>query len=193
MKTTLIACLLLGSCFLSFSQGVFTNHTNAALQKVMIDFPNRFEHIKGSPLNREKEVSSFISNVDIPGSIESKVLQYQTGKGDYMGWSCLLSRSPNFEEASRKFKDLFNDIHNTIIRTDGERPFILNGVYQEPSAEKGFQSIAFQLLPAPIALQNIKVDLGLRQYNGQWQVYIAVYEQPDQQSASAFANYDANH
>src|SRR5687767_8584312 len=119
MKTTLIACMLLGSCFFSFSQGVFTNHTNAALQKVMIDFPHRLENIKGSPLDQERSVSSFTSNVDIPGSLESKVLQYQTPKGNFIGWSCLLYSSSRFEDAGKKFKELFNDIHNTIIRTDG--------------------------------------------------------------------------
>jgi hypothetical protein len=193
MKTTLIACMLLGACFFSFSQGVFTNHTNAALQKVMVDFPHRLENIKGSPLNREKNVSSFISNIDIPGAVESKVLQYQTAKGSYIGWNCLLYASPKFEDASKKFKELFNDIHNTIIRIEAERPFILTGAYEQPCAEKAFQSINFQLLPSPVALQKVKVDLAFRQDNDQWQVYIAVYEQPDQQALS-FVSYDnTNH
>src|SRR5690606_26807914 len=52
---------------LTTAQGVFSNQTNVALQKVIEDFPNHFRNIKGDLI--ENNGSDYKSKVEMPGAI----------------------------------------------------------------------------------------------------------------------------
>jgi hypothetical protein len=51
--------ILMFACLNSSAQGVFTNQTNAAIEKVIQDYPNQFKNITG-PLLLEKQQSCFV-------------------------------------------------------------------------------------------------------------------------------------
>ena len=49
------------------AQGVFSNQTNVALQRVIEDFPNHFRNIKGD-LITDNNGSDYKSKVEMPGT-----------------------------------------------------------------------------------------------------------------------------
>lgn len=172
--------LWLAACSASLhAQGVFSTKTTAALQKVIEDYPNRFRNIKGDRLSEHTRAVDYKSRVEIAGAVNCIITQYSATPKDQYSWSCELFQSGDFEQAKTNFHDLYNQICNTIIKIEGEKPFILNGKYEAPAGEKKTTTVRFGLLPAPEAVQHLKVELVL-QYTTQWRVMLVVYDQERQ-------------
>lgn len=174
----LTVCLLLTMPFFPVAQGVFTNQTHSTLQKVINDYPNHFRNIKGKLINEDPQSTDYSSTVQIPGSINTVITRYNSsGDKEIYSWKCLLLESEDFEEVSKKYKDLYNQIKNSIIKIDGDKPFILNGTFEVPTEEKRFTTSEFYLLPATGELKRLKVELTLEFYVTEWKVAIMVYDQ----------------
>lgn len=85
--------------------------------------------------------------------------------------------SRNFNDAKARFRELYDQIKNTIVKIDGERPFILNGKFESPSEDKNTTTILFELLAATGDMQKLKVDLTLIHAGNDWRITLSVYEQ----------------
>ena len=175
MKSVQILLLLLVTTLTAAAQGVFSNQTNAALQKVIEDYPNRFRNIKGELLQEHSGYTDYQSKVQIPGSINCVISQVNPPE-KVCNWTCSLYVTSDYEKARQKFQELYDQIRNTIIRIKGEKPFILNGSYTSPDQDSKSTAIRFQFLPAPELVQSLKVDLTMR-YRDDWEILLTVYEQ----------------
>ena len=157
------------------AQGVFSNETNIALEKVIQDYPNRFNNIKGAILLEDSKGTNYESSVKIPGSL-SCVVTLINGQRQTVSWRAELFDSGNFNEARNKYKEFYNQIRNTIIKIQGEKPYILNGQYESPELTKPFHSIVFNLLPSAGNLQKVKVELSINHETSLWKIQIAIYD-----------------
>ena len=164
------------------AQGVFSNQTNVALQKVIEDFPNHFRNIKGDLI--ETNGSDYKSKVEMPGAINC-VVSNSGAEKDMFAWKAQLYQSSNFDEARKKFSELYNQIHNTIIKIDGEKPVILNGKYEAPDGEKKCTSIGFHVLPATGQMSRLRVELALHESAGTWTIVLNVLDQPGRTDLAA--------
>jgi hypothetical protein len=174
--------LLLTLPFTVFSQGAFTNQTHSALQKVINDYPNHFRNIKGSLINEEPQTTDYASTVEIPGSLNTVITRYSASENrEIYSWKCVLLESEDFDAVSKKYKDLYSQIKNSIIKIDGEKPFILNGTYEIPTEEKRFTTSAFYLLPATGELKKLKVELSMQYYVTEWKLALLVFDQEDEE------------
>ncbi|MEO8582694.1 MAG: hypothetical protein ABI415_02795 [Flavitalea sp.] len=165
---------------LTSAQGVFTNQTNTALQKVIADYSVSFRNIKGPIVSQGAQTTDYSSKVQIPGSISSIITQYNSSSKDVYSWKCVLMQSEDFDVISKKYKELHNQIGNSIIKIDGAKPFILNGNYEIPTDEKKFNTSTFYLLPSTGEMRNLKVELNLEFYVTEWKIELLVYDQEDQ-------------
>lgn len=164
------------------AQGVFSNQTNVALQRVIEDFPNQFRNIKGDQLAENH--TDYKSKVEIPGAIACVISENGSRKETY-SFKAELYQTGDFEQARRKFNDLYNQIHNTIIKVDGEKPVILNGKYEVPEGDRKFTTIGFHVLPATGHMRKLKVELALHESGGAWKITLNVFEDD---SSSDFAS-----
>jgi hypothetical protein len=163
-----------------FAQGVFTNQTHSTLQKVISDYPFHFKNIKGKLLTEDPQTTDYASTVQIPGSLNTVITRYSAvDNSEVYSWKCILMESENFTDASTRYTDLFNQIKNSIIRVEGEKPFILNGAYESPTEERRFTTSEFFLLPATGDLKKLKVELSMEYYVTEWKVAILVYDQEE--------------
>lgn len=166
------------------AQGVFTNQTHSALQKVINDYPNHFKNIKGQLLGQNPQTTDYSSTVQIPGSVNTVITKYSsTDDKEVYSWKCILLESEDFEVVTKKYKELFNQIKNSIIKLDGNKPFILNGTYVDPTEEKRFTSSPFTLVPASGDLKKLKVELSIEYLVTEWKVSILVYDQIEDELA----------
>lgn len=94
-------------------------------------------------------------------------------------WNTRLYMTPDFEKAKSKFTELYQQIHNTIIRPQGEKPVILNGFFETPDRTSKQTSIFFHFLPATSIVQKLKVELLLQYDDGIWNIFLQVYEPPE--------------
>lgn len=174
MKNVTYLLLFFFGTLTTHAQGVFSNQTNVALQKVIEDFPNHFRNIKGDLIADNR--TDYRSKVEIPGSINCVISENGPGK-DIYAWKAELYQTNNFDQARKKFSELYNQIHNTIIKIEGEKPVILNGKYEVPDGEKKFTSIGFHVLPATGHMGRLKVELALHESAGAWKISLYVLDQ----------------
>ena len=174
MKNASFLILLLFSLGAT-AQSVFTNQTNAAIEKVIRDFPNQFRNIKGTVLVENKQSVNYQSNIQIPGALSCMVTQHHSSK-ESLSWKAELFQFENFHEAKTKYQDLFGQIRNTIVKIEGEKPYILNGQYEIPAEQRRSQSVVFNMLPSVGNMQNVKVELMLIREGSAWKVSLAIYE-----------------
>ncbi len=159
-----------------YSQGVFTNEVNSALEKVIQDYPNHFVNLKGAQVAGNMRTVQYRSTVEVPGSVNCVLTRYSAAKKEVYSWKCVMLESETFSDAKNKYVELYNQIRNTIVKMEGEKPFILNGKYEAPTDDRRFTSVIFQLLPATGHTQNLKVDLTLQQTMTNWKITLAVYD-----------------
>ena len=157
------------------AQGVFQNQTNGILEKVIQDYPNQFKNIKGDLLVSSAQVIEYKSVVSIPGAIAATVTQYDSNNKKLMSWQSTVFSSTEFEDARTKFKEIFGQIKNTIVKIEGERPVILNGQYETPAEQKN-TTILFDLLPATASTKEMKVGLVLEKIQTEWKIVLSVYD-----------------
>jgi hypothetical protein len=79
-------------------------------------------------------------------------------------------------QARAKFKEVYDQIENTIIKVEGQKPFILNAQYRTPTELHNMNAITFELLPLTDEMKNLKVDLSLEKESNIWKVKLNVYE-----------------
>ena len=158
------------------SQGVFSNETNAALQKVISDYPNRFSNIRGEKLSSGTAQAEYASKVVIPGSTARLISTASTRSGEALGWKAQLFRSPDFAQSRQHYKELFDRIKNTIVRIDGQPPAIISGNYEEPASDRNQSAVSFQLLPGTGVLLQLRVELQLQKEGADWVIRLWVLE-----------------
>src|SRR5579872_581027 len=177
MRSTLITlALLLNATWLFSQDDVFSNKTNIALEKVIRDFPNRFHNIRGDMIAQRAQVIEYKSTISVPGASYCSIRKYNVANNDVYDWNCTTFNSPNFMQARAKFKEIYDQIENTIIRIDGQKPFIINAQYLTPTEMHNVNSISFELLPAVNEMKNLRIDLTLEKESNIWKVKLSVYE-----------------
>ncbi len=171
MKITSLILLMLTS-LATEAQGVFSNKTNTALQKVIEDYPNKFRNIIGDKIGVNQQETDYRSKIEVPGAMPSVITQHN----ELYSWKSELFESGSFDQSRERFKEVFDNIKNTIVKIEGMSPVILNGKYEYPSEDKKSTTIAFQLLPANGGLQKLKVELSLKQASSGWKIVLCVHE-----------------
>ena len=157
-------------------QGVFSNETTIALQKVIQDYPNRFENIRGAVITSYPEATDYQSTVEIPGAVNAVISHYRSSNKELFSWKSTVFASDDFEDANRQYKELFNQIRNTIIKVEGEKPFILIGTLEKPLESRRSTSTQFQLYSAATVMQQLKVILTLEHTVTEWKIQLSVFD-----------------
>jgi hypothetical protein len=172
----LIFAFLLNAAWLFSQEDVFSNKTNVALEKVIRDYPNRFHNIRGDMISQHAQVAEYKSTISVPGASYCSIWKYTVANNEVYNWNCTTFNSPNFLQARAKFKEIYDQIENTIIKIDGQKPFIINAQYRTPAEMHDMNNISFELLPAVNEMKNLKIDLSLEKESNIWRVKLSVYE-----------------
>lgn len=181
MKALTQLLLLAMPIYAVAQQSAFINHTNSALQKVINDYANNFKNIKGIILVENPQTTDYTSTVEIPGSVTTVITKYSSEENEIYSWKCVMLESEDFEVVSKKYQEIFNQLKNSIIKLDGNKPFILNGTYEVPTEEKRFTASAFTLVPASGELKKLRVELTMEFLITQWKVSLLVFDQPEEE------------
>ena len=176
MKNIPALLLILMASTSCLAQGVFRNQTSSALEKVVQDYPKQFKNIKGELLSSVKGTAEYKSIIVIPGAVSTSITQSTTDQKQFVSWQSVVFTASEFNVAKSRFEELFNQIKNTIIRAEGEKAVIVNGMYTDPSADKSFTTIQFDLLPPSGTMQKVNIDLMLKNTGNQWKIVLSVYD-----------------
>src|ERR1700712_2153339 len=133
MKNIPALLLILTLNISCLAQGVFRNQTSSALEKVVQDYPKQFKNIKGEQLSSAKGSTEYKSIIIIPGAVSTSITQTVADQKQLVSWQSVVFAASDFNLAKSRFEELYNQIKNTIIRAEGEKAVIVNGMYIDPS------------------------------------------------------------
>jgi hypothetical protein len=187
MKNACLLLLLSCICGCCCAQGVFSNQTNSTLEKVVKDYPSQFKNIKGEQLSSTGGSIEYKSIIAIPGAVSTVITQSVLAHKSVLSWQSVLYEGSTFSGAKGRFEELFNQIKNTIVKPEGGKAVIVNGMYTDPSENNTFTTIQFDLLPATGVMQDVCIDLILKNTGKQWKIVLNVYDKDMRDTAALTA------
>ena len=107
-------------------------------------------------------------------SILEKVIQ--DSANEHYRWSHAIMETPGFGQAKEKYREIYEQISNSIITTAGKKTFILTGSYEPPAEVNNSTHVVFSLLPGVGEVKGLKVELSLRRVAKGWKVALSVYD-----------------
>lgn len=179
---------------------VFTGHTQIklfnnspefrqALDKIMADYCNQFRNLKGEAIIDNPESSEFTSTVTLPGSEECTIIQMRNTKHETRAFQALMLSTDDFEAASKKYKQLFNQLHNATVRLDnGGMRYTIKGEMDKPSDDKKFSSTLFDVSPNNNFSKNVHIELSLAYELMEWKIRVSVYDKVNDEEVRPSAN-----
>ncbi|HVS97089.1 MAG TPA: hypothetical protein VHE54_11420 [Puia sp.] len=170
------AILVMAPVVLSASlsaQGVFSNKTQVILEKVIQDYPNHFYHLRGERIGQAVQSVRYRSTIQLPGSASSTVTVGSAGP-EGSDWSCTIVETTDFKAARARYSEIYAQLSNSIISTDGQKTFILSGEYETPAEDRKYTQVSFSLLPAVGQMKRVRVELTLDQEDKDWVLRIRV-------------------
>jgi hypothetical protein len=192
LKTSLIASVIV--LYVSPAMGqiripVTNNDLRHNLEKVIADFPQELNSIKGNMIERNPQTVEYATVLKFDGAEENTVTQYISNKPVY-SWQATVLTSEDFEEASKKYKWLCNQLKVMTINMGNGYTFSLNGDYEAPDDSKKFSISTFHLTPAATYMPKLKVEVGMQFYFPEWKVVLRVYQKEREDSERGDINED---
>ena len=164
------------------AQGVFSNKTQTILEKVIQDYPNHFYNIKGELIQQTPQTAEYSSTLQLPGS-SSTIIILSTDRSEG-SWTCTLLDKEGFGQAREDFRQIYEQIRNSIITASGQKTFILSGQYEAPVEDKKCTQVVFSLLPGIGEMKKLKVDLSLREEGEDWKISLSVRDSSGEEASS---------
>jgi hypothetical protein len=191
-KTSLIAFVFL--CVVSQTHAqirfpVTNNDLRNNLQKVIADFPNGLNDIKGNVTSRNPQTIEYTTVLKFDAAEDNTITQYISAKPIY-SWQAVLLTTEDFEEAAKKYKWLCNQLKVMTIKMGDGYTFSLNGNYEAPTESKDFNTSTFKLTPAATYLPRLKIEVGMQFYFPEWKVNLTVYQKEREDNERGDINDD---
>jgi hypothetical protein len=187
----LIAVALLFLSFSSRAQFKFpitNNDLRTNLSKVVSDYVNGFSSLKGDTLLVNPQSIQFATKLHFEGCEENTITQYDS-KNRIYSWQALLLTTEDFEEASKKYKWLYNQLKVMTVKVQ-DFSFTLSGNYDEPDEGKKFFSSIFKLTPNAANMPRLKVEASMQFEFPEWKVNLMVYEKEREDNEPGDINGD---
>jgi hypothetical protein len=154
---------------------VTNNDLRNNLQKIIADFSNGLNTIKGDTLAWNPQTIEFTTVLEFEGSEENTITQYISPKPIY-SWQAVMLTTEDFEEATKKYNWLCRQLKVMTINLGHGYTFSLSGHYQAPAETRKFSTSTFQLTPAATNLPRLKIEASMQFYFPEWKVNLVVYQ-----------------
>lgn len=175
----LLFCLFFSiSSFAQFHLASFNKDVSNALSKVIEDFPNHFNTIRGEIIGTGIQSKNYSCTINIDGADSSIIIQNGDDKDNIFSWREVVFEADDFDEAKLKFHEYFYKIKGTTASIDNNK-ISFEASYDAPGETKRFASILFTTHPQIQQLKNVVIDLSLDYLFSNWQISISVYEHTD--------------
>lgn len=175
-KLIATACLLAAlSTHAQLKFPVTNNDLRNNLSMVISDFPNQFAAIKGDTISVNPQTIEFASKLDFKEASQNSIVLYKAQKQIY-SWQAVLLNTEDFEEASKKYKWLYNQLKVMTVKLEGGYSFTLSGNWNAPEESKTFSSSIFKLTPNAGNMPKLKIEASMQYEFPEWKVSLLVYE-----------------
>ena len=167
----------------------FTNNDlRTNLSKVLSDYVMGFSSLKADTLTLSPQTVEFTTSLDCKGCEENSITQYNS-KNKIFSWQAVLLTSEDFEESSKKYKWLSNQLKVMTVKVQNYS-FTLSGDYNAPDESKNFCSTIFKLTPNASNMPRLKIEASMQFQFPEWKVRLLVYEREREDNEQGDINGD---
>lgn len=145
------------------------------VEKVIKDFYNYFDNIRGEKITETESTVEFQSNIKPAGSSESSITQIK-GLANVYSWQAVMLSTDDFDKAAAKYKQLYKQLNKTSFLLYNKKPLKFMGDYDEPDESRSFASSILKPDTDDIRLKKLKIEIGMNYTMPEWNVRILVYE-----------------
>ena len=167
---------------------VTNNDLRTNLSKVITDYVDGFSNLKGDTISFNPQSIEFSSKLNFLGCEHNSITKY-ISKNPIYSWQALLLTTEDFEEASKKYKWLSNQLKVMTVKVQ-DYSFTLYGNYEAPDESKGFCSTIFKLMPNAANMPKLKVEVSMRFEFPEWKINLLVYEREREDNEQGDINGD---
>ena len=151
------------------------NALRTDLQKIISEYPQHFEAIKGDIINQNPQTIEYASRLKVGDALECMVIKYSSGLKPIYSWQALMFSSEDFEEAAKKYKWLFNQLEGLNVFYVKDQ-YTLKGSFEEATESRKFTNSILEPASPPEPLKKLKVEVALQFQFPEWKVNLFVYE-----------------
>ncbi len=154
------------------------NDVNSVLVKVIEDFPDNFNKIRGDVIDKDVQLITYVSLLNISDADSGIIIQNGEQKDNIYSWKEIVFKSDDFDMAKTKFHEYYKKIKGAAVSV-GNSKITFDAHYNEPDDAKQFTTVLFTAHPQTEVLKNVVIDLSLHYLMDDWQISISVYEHTD--------------
>ena len=121
------------------------------------------------------QTTEFESKVLVNESTRCRVIKYSSNTKEIYSWEAEMIRTDDFEEASKKFRSIYNSLQLLSVNVNGANA-VFKGDYVKPTASIKFTTIEFDAGDKTPELKKLKVSLSMENEMMDWVIKIQVYE-----------------
>ena len=173
-----------------FKFPVTNNELRNNLSKVISDFPNQFSALKSDTISSGPQTIEFATRLDFKEAENNSIVEYKSANNPLYSWQAVLLNTEDFEEASKKYKWLYNQLKVMTVKLEGGYSFTMSGDFDAPDESKKFSSSVFKLTPNASNMPKLKIEASMQFEFPQWKVSLLVYEKEREDSERGDINGD---
>ena len=151
------------------------NALQTDIAKVVGDYPNGFKNISGEQILDNPQTIEFESKVSVKEAIKCRVIKYSSNTKDIYSWEAEMLKTDDFEEASKKFRAIYNSLQHLSVSVNGTNA-VFKGDYIKPTESIKFTTIVFDAGDNTPELKKLKISLLMESEMLDWVIKIQVYE-----------------
>ena len=179
MQKTVVALLLIAACTLlptsTFSQSVLKLPLISPLpgdvKKLVDDYPNRFANVLGDEIAKNPQATDYNCSIKVSGAEKSIITLYSSASGNSVGWEAQMLVTENFEEAKKRYKNLYSQLNGLSIDD-----FHFKGRYDEPAEEKKFAGSVLSPDKPIVGFIKLRLEISLQYELLEWKVKLLLYD-----------------
>jgi hypothetical protein len=174
---TAVVCILTTMSLTAQSKlSVFksSNSVKPDIEKIVHDYFENFNNIKGDTIGQSISTIEFNSKVLPKGADAASITQYKTS-GSY-SWQCNMFSSEEFKEAVQRYRQYYRELNGVSFTFSNKTTYRLTGNYDAPDESRSFASTILETHSYDRIIKNFKIELGLNYSFPEWSVRIMVYE-----------------
>ena len=135
------------------------------IAKVVSDYTSGFKNISGEQVTDNPQSTEYESKVSVKEAISCRVTKYSCNTKDAYSWKAEMLKTDDFEEASRKFKAIYNSLQHLLVNVNGINA-IFKADYTRPTESIKFTTIVFDAGDKAPELKKLKISIDRKRNAG---------------------------
>lgn len=176
LKTIIPICLICISLAGYTQQQTVSTAFNAALEKILLEFPNAFSNLMGEEILKDDTEVRYESRIILPGAEDCIINASTDGTVKSVGWEAVFASTETYEEAEKIYKQLYLQLISCRFKLKTKSSVSLVGKWKSPVQDENYSTTLLTLSSATGNYRKMAIELEMVKVLDEWKVNLRVKE-----------------